>query len=410
MRPEVVVSLLTIVTVDAIRSLALSTDSRDNGDGRAVNALPANYSAYLHAFDLVERRMKEPEELRREREEAFWKRHRLATVQNAKLQGRWRAAASHLFDATEGEMRAMMGYKPSLSHRHQGLNFLSTHEEALNLSVPQGLVLPEAMDWRQRVTSSNLVRSQGSCGSCWAISSTNALEMHLEIYDPQSVGGHLALEQMILCTPNKRHCGGQGGCTGATAELAFQFVKDKGLSFQDDQPALTAPACEGPPIYGRRVVTSGFVRLPPNKALPLQYALAVKGPVVVSADAAGWETYGGGVYDNCPRNAAVNHAVLAVGYGKSAEGKYWIIRNSWGPEWGEDGHMRLLRVDDSDRDAAEAPGHCGIDYHPQEGVACEGETAPVPVCGMCGILFDSSFPVGVAVTSGHGAMKLRSSK
>ena len=57
--------------------------------------------------------------------------------------------------------------------------------------------------------------------------------------------------------------------------------------------------------------------------------------------------------------------------------------NSWGPEWGEDGHMRLLRVDDSDRDAAEAPGHCGIDYHPQEGVACEGETAPVPVCGMC---------------------------
>ena len=53
----------------------------------------------------------------------------------------------------------------------------------------------------------------------------------------------------------------------------------------------------------------------------------MKGPVVVSADAAGWETYGGGVYDNCPRNAAVNHAVLAVGYGKSAEGKYWIIRS-----------------------------------------------------------------------------------
>ena len=58
-----------------------------------------------------------------------------------------------------------------------------------------------------------------------------------------------------------------------------------------------------------------------------RYALAVKGPVVVSPDAAGWETYGGGVYDNCPRNAAVNHAVLAVGYGKSAEGKYWIIRS-----------------------------------------------------------------------------------
>lgn len=185
-------------------------------------------------------------------------------------------------------------------------------------------------------------------------------------------------------------------------------MKDKGLSFQDDQPVAAAPAC-GPPIYGKRVVTSGFVRLPPNKALPLQYALAVKGPVVVSADAAGWETYGGGVYDNCPRNAAVNHAVLAVGYGKSAGGKYWIIRNSWGPEWGEDGHMRLLRLEDSEL----AVKGCGIDYHPQEGVACEGETAPVPVCGMCGILFDSSFPVGVAATGSSGsagAMKLRSSK
>ena len=61
----------------------------------------------------------------------------------------------------------------------------------------------------------------------------------------------------------------------------------------------------------------------------LRYALATKGPVVVSADAAGWETYGGGVYDGCSPNAAVNHAVLAVGYGHSPrDGKYWIIRNS----------------------------------------------------------------------------------
>ena len=51
-----------------------------------------------------------------------------------------------------------------------------------------------------------------------------------------------------------------------------------------------------------------------------RYALAVKGPVVVSADANNWETYGHGIFDGCGRNAAVNHAVLAVGYGKSVEG------------------------------------------------------------------------------------------
>ena len=53
-----------------------------------------------------------------------------------------------------------------------------------------------------------------------------------------------------------------------------------------------------------------------------RYALAVKGPVVVSADANNWETYGHGIFDGCGRNAAVNHAVLAVGYGKSVEGTY----------------------------------------------------------------------------------------
>eukprot|EP00438_Fugacium_kawagutii_P001172 Skav206571 [mRNA] locus=scaffold925:438373:438898:- [translate_table: standard] len=67
--------------------------------------------------------------------------------------------------------------------------------------------------------------------------------------------------------------------------------------------------------------------LPGSSPLP-RYALAVKGPVVVSADATGWEGYGSGVFDACPLNAAVNHAVLAVGYGTSPEGKYWTIRYS----------------------------------------------------------------------------------
>eukprot|EP00913_Durusdinium_trenchii_P001584 g1467.t1 len=117
---------------------------------------------------------------------------------------------------------------------------------------------------------------------------------------------------------------------------------------------LEAPSgfkASGAPLHldqgQRRLVSDGFVRLSPNVAYPLQYALSTQGPVVVSADASNWETYGGGIFDGCGRNAAVNHAVLAVGYGRSPQGKYWIIRNSWGREWGESGHMRLLRFEDA---------------------------------------------------------------
>lgn len=57
-----------------------------------------------------------------------------------------------------------------------------------------------------------------------------------------------------------------------------------------------------------------------NTHLRSRYALSTQGPVVVSADASNWETYGGGIFDGCGRNAAVNHAVLAVGYGRSPQG------------------------------------------------------------------------------------------
>lgn len=65
--------------------------------------------------------------------------------------------------------------------------------------------------------------------------------------------------------------------------------------------------------------------------------------------------YGSGIYDgSC--NSRLNHAVTVIGYGTSEEDgtKYWIVKNSWGSDWGEEGYMRIAR------DVGVDGGHCGI--------------------------------------------------
>ena len=88
-----------------------------------------------------------------------------------------------------------------------------------------------------------------------------------------------------------------------------------------------------------------------------------------------------------------NISIQLVGYGTDAEhGDYWIVRNSWGPEWGENGFIRLKR---------ESEAVCGTDSTPMMGTACEGDgNAVQKVCGMCGVLFDTTYPIGADSTSG----------
>jgi cathepsin L len=77
---------------------------------------------------------------------------------------------------------------------------------------------------------------------------------------------------------------------------------------------------------------------------------------------------------------------VLVGYGEENGQKYWIVRNSWSPAWGEQGYIRLARSDDDE-------SNCGVDTTPQDGTACAGDNTPVKVCGTCGVLYDSSYPL-----------------
>lgn len=249
--------------------------------------------------------------------------------------------------------------------------------------------LPDSVDWRDSgiVTS---VKDQGHCGSCWAFASTAVIESH--VAKASGLLFDLSVEQMAMCAPNPNSCGGTGGCEGSTAELAFEYVTGSTGLLQEYQYAYSSYygedfTCTWPSDESAVATIDGYVQLPENNYEALMNAIATVGPVAVSVDASVWHAYEGGVYDGCNQeNPDIDHAVTLVGYGEEDGQKYWLVRNSWSPAWGEKGYIKIARSeDDSDK--------CGTDITPQHGTACAGEDDPVKVCGTCGILYDSAYPL-----------------
>jgi len=270
--------------------------------------------------------------------------------------------------------------------------------EALLYLSQQVSDLPQEKIWDQLAMSKH-VKDQKNCGSCWAIAAATVLEGHAEIYSGKA--RRFSSQQIVMCTPNPRHCGGDAGCQGATAELAMDFVMKHGLAEESEVPytghdgkctmgsaskdmAMLLSGSGDSAHGGMSIGMTGWETLPKNKYAPLLQALAERGPVAVSVAADTWFSYDNGIFNGCGKDSVIDHAVTAIGYGETDGHKYWVIQNSWGPNWGEQGHIRLERHDKDE--------YCGMNNDPQKGVACEGETEPVPVCGMCGILFDSVVP------------------
>jgi cathepsin L len=247
--------------------------------------------------------------------------------------------------------------------------------------------LPVSVDWREKgiITS---VKDQGECGSCWAFATADLTESYLAM----STGrlNDLSIQQITDCTPNPQHCGGTGGCGGATAELGWaQITKMGGLSSEWTYPYTsyfgTNHMCNQNQIEVVARVTK-FVNLPVNEQAPVLNYIASYGPLAISVDASSWAHYETGVYNGCNQtNPDLDHAVMLVGYGTDSQyGDYWIVRNSWSPQWGEQGYIRLHRQN---------PVTCGTDLNPSDGDGCTGGPPTVTVCGTCGILFDTLYPV-----------------
>jgi len=287
----------------------------------------------------------------------------------------WFAAVNDLTDLTSSEFatrRSTFPYSPS------------NHPIVLLDSTKSN---PKSIDWREKNVVTP-VKNQHSCGSCWAFSAAETVESAYAIATGKLL--ELAPQTYVNCVKNPHHCGGDGGCKGATMELAFNLTRDTGIALEKDLPYRGFDEQCSP--YKAAVKVTGYVKNPVNDAIALETAVATKGPQAITVAAEPWMTYGGGVFTGCSKGlfslmgtgSELDHGVQLVGYTQD----YWIVRNSWGPGWGENGYIRLSRAADKET---------FTDKNPSAGVACLPYPKAQTVGGECGILFDTTYPTGATM-------------
>eukprot|EP00013_Stygamoeba_regulata_P005216 CAMPEP_0177640586 /NCGR_PEP_ID=MMETSP0447-20121125/6621_1 /TAXON_ID=0 /ORGANISM="Stygamoeba regulata, Strain BSH-02190019" /LENGTH=318 /DNA_ID=CAMNT_0019142665 /DNA_START=38 /DNA_END=994 /DNA_ORIENTATION=+ len=202
--------------------------------------------------------------------------------------------------------------------------------------------VPTAVDWREKGAVTE-VKNQEQCGSCWSFSTTGNVEGQWKLAGHDLVS--LSEQQMVDCDKVDQ------GCNGGLPSDAYQYlIKAGGSMLEKDYPYTAAGgSCK---FDASKVVAkiSNWTAVSTNEDQIAAY-LAQHGPLSIGINAGPMQMYMGGVANPwfCnPKN--LDHGVLIVGYGVDGSKPYWIIKNSWGPSWGEQGYYRIIR----------GKGKCGL--------------------------------------------------
>jgi len=208
----------------------------------------------------------------------------------------------------------------------------------LETKLPQES-LPTSLDWRSKGAVTP-VKNQGQCGSCWAFSVTENIE------SMWILGGHaknttlkLSPQQIVDCDNS------DGGCNGGNPPTAYDYVI--GAGGLESESAYPYTAQDGNCNFNNKDVqakiSSWKYASSWHSESELQNNLVGWGPLSICVDAANWQNYQSGVmtWEECAWINILDHCVELVGYNQDASVPYWIVRNSWGTSWGENGYILL---------------------------------------------------------------------
>ena len=208
---------------------------------------------------------------------------------------------------------------------------------ALKFSASSAKV-PSSVDWRPKgyVTP---VKNQGQCGSCWAFSTTGALEgQHFN-----STGKLVSLSEQNLVDCSK----GNYGCQGGWPYVADEYImNNKGIDTEESYPYKAEDEACRFSASSIGATMSNYVKIREGSETDLTQAAAEVGPISVCIDAAhsSFQNYQSGVYyEPACSSTNTDHCVLVVGYGASGSQDYYIVKNSWGTSWGMDGYIYMSR-------------------------------------------------------------------
>jgi C1A family cysteine protease len=283
----------------------------------------------------------------------FWKAYKAAFDKTYESD----AEEARRYEVFTKNMQMAAEYNAAEDDAEYGMTPVSDRfpEEVLtHLEVPKDIVAePEEEPIVEAPTSFDArkkgwipaIRNQGQCGSCWAFSTVASISAAYAKKKGKTPPV-LSEQQLVDCSK------GDYGCNGGWPLTACEYAK-KGMMLNSAYPyKAKGGSCKyASSKVKTKVASAGYVT---KTVAGMKAGIQKYGSLMVALNANKIMSYKSGIVSGSGCSTSINHAVNAIGWGKSGSKEYWIVRNSWGTGWGEKGYFRIVTGKNA----------CGIEIYP----------------------------------------------